>query len=420
MQTLLAEPSVQKITLKPLFHRGEKCIAIEFDYDADLVKTLKTLSGAKWSSTRRCWYILNKPENLRQIFAVFKGLAYVNGDALFKNKNLNHLVEKEKDQKKTQIKKRTNSSAKYIKLLTTDKRNDLVHFKTYLESRRYSKSTIVTYLKSCGIFLGYYANKKSDEIGNDDIIYFNTHYVIANNYSTSTQKQFLSAIKLFYSNRNNAVIIPEDIEQPRKTTKLPVVISEEELKNMIRSTTNFKHKLIISLLFAQGLRLNEAVQLKLEDLDLDRKVIHVKKSKGNKDRRIPMSETIKWMIEKYVAEYEPKVYLFNGQFKLTYSGKSIQNIVKQAANQAGIKKTVTPHTLRHSYATHCLENGLDLRYIQEFLGHSSPKTTMIYTHVRSKLKVINPFDIIIEDAIKNDKRTKLASKTSLNHPKRDG
>lgn len=410
------EPKQTQIVLEHFKHKGQNQIAIKFPFDKELIKIIKIIEGSSWSNTHKCWYILNNPENLKEIFKAFKGKAWVNGEALFKKKITKEINALERKRKSTLFNRKRDIS-QLLANLNKEKRKALLDFKKYLLGLRYSENTIETYLKCCGVFLGYYKNLNCDEIKNSDVVSFNNDFILKNGYSASSQKQYLCAIRLFYKTRTNNVLVPENLEQPRKSRQLPIVISELEIKEMLKVTSNFKHKLIISLLFAQGLRLNELIELKLSHIDLDRKTIHIIKSKGNKDRRIPLSKTIQWMISKYLEIYSPRIYLLNGQGRLKYSGTSIQKIVKRAARIAGIKKKVTPHTLRHSYATHCLENGMDLRYIQEFLGHSSPKTTMIYTHVRSNVELINPFDVIVEKAMKeNDKRNFLPEKDGLNNP----
>jgi site-specific recombinase XerD len=165
---------------------------------------------------------------------------------------------------------------------------------------------------------------------------------------------------------------------------------------MIDLTTNQKHKCIIKLLYGCGLRLSELLNLKITDIDSGNMVVHIQNSKGNKDRVVMLSNQLLQDLREYFLVYKPKEYLIEGQGGGIYSEKSVQNVVKDAAKRAGIKKQVTPHVLRHSFATHLLENGTDIRYIQQLLGHSSIKTTEIYTHITdiSKSKIKSPLDYL--------------------------
>jgi len=186
-----------------------------------------------------------------------------------------------------------------------------------------------------------------------------------------------------------------ELERPRKKKTLPIVLSKDEVKRMISTTKNLKHKCIISTLYSAGLRRSELLNLELGDIDSERMVIHIKDAKGNKDRYTLLSATLLEDLRVYFKQYRPKKYLFEGVGGIPYSTSSVSTIVKRAAKKVKIAKTVTPHTLRHSFATHLLESGTDLRYIQLLLGHNSTKTTEIYTHVSTTNfnSIKNPLDL---------------------------
>ena len=172
-------------------------------------------------------------------------------------------------------------------------------------------------------------------------------------------------------------------------------MSEEEVKRIIRCTNNIKHRVLLMLIYSAGLRIGETLNLRLEDVDGQRRVIDIHQGKGKRDRRVPLSKKVLELLREYYRIYRPKSYLFEGEVEgRPYSPKSAQNVLRRAVRRADIKKRVTLHTLRHSYATHLMERGVGLRYIQEILGHSSPKTTMIYTHVSGKKlrDVVSPLD----------------------------
>jgi integrase/recombinase XerD len=184
------------------------------------------------------------------------------------------------------------------------------------------------------------------------------------------------------------------IERPRSENKLPKVISKEEVLAIINATNNIKHKCIVSLLYSAGLRRSELLNLKITDIDSNRMLIRVENSKGNKDRMTLLSKSLLVDLRIYFKEYKPKKWLFEGAKGGIYGGESVLKIIKSACKRANVKRNVTPHTLRHSFATHLLEAGTDLRYIQTLLGHSSSKTTEIYTHVATKQfnNITNPLD----------------------------
>ena len=171
------------------------------------------------------------------------------------------------------------------------------------------------------------------------------------------------------------------IERPRKKERLPEVLSKEEIITIIEHTNNLKHRCIISLLYSAGLRRGELLRLKLTDVDSKRMLIRVENGKGGKDRYTLLSKTLLQDLRKYYQVWKPTEYLFEGAGGGPYSGRSVGQLLTKAAKKAGINRKVTPHMLRHSFATHLLEQGTDLRYIQSLLGHSSSKTTEIYTHV---------------------------------------
>lgn len=188
-----------------------------------------------------------------------------------------------------------------------------------------------------------------------------------------------------------------EVKRPRKDKKLPVVLSKEEVAKIISSVDNIKHRAILMLVYSAGLRVGEVVRLKPEDIDSKRMLIHIKGSKGRKDRYTLLSEKTLEVLRAYWKKYKPEKWLFGGAREGRYlSIRSVQKIFEQACKRAGIRKEITIHGLRHSFATHLLEGGTDLRYIQELLGHKDSKTTEIYTHVSTQSlgKIKSPLDSI--------------------------
>jgi integrase/recombinase XerD len=176
------------------------------------------------------------------------------------------------------------------------------------------------------------------------------------------------------------------------------VLSNEEIINLLRCTKNLKHRAIIAMIYSAGLRIGELINLQLAHIDIQRRQIIVKNSKGRKDRNVILAKSCISLMLNYLNTYEPKKYFAEGKPLEQYSQESIRAFLKRSCKAANITKKVTPHTLRHSYATHLLENGIDLRYIQELLGHAKPETTMIYTHVSKKdlLRIESPLDVAVK------------------------
>ena len=271
----------------------------------------------------------------------------------------------------------------------------LEHFKNYLISQRYSPNTIKTYTDALGVFFHYHSNKVPEQLGISEIIEFNTGYILRKNLSASYQNQVINAIKLFYRNRFNRVMDLNNIQRPRREKRLPNVLSKQEVKAILEAPTNLKHRAMLSLIYACGLRRSELLNLTLKDVLSDRNLLYIRQSKGKKDRVVPISHKTIEMLRDYYKAFKPKTWLFEGQeVGKKYSERSIQLVLNQAVEKAKIVKPVSLHWLRHSYATHLLENGTDLRYIQELLGHSSSRTTEIYTHVstRNLQQIRSPFD----------------------------
>jgi integrase/recombinase XerD len=268
-------------------------------------------------------------------------------------------------------------------------------FRYWLLSKRYSENTIKTYTEALKSFLIFYNEKPVAEITNDDVIRYNNEYILNNNLSASYQNQIVNAIKLFFKTVLDTKIEFDKIHRPKRAKVLPKVLCKEEVKLILNAHSNIKHKMMLSLIYSCGLRCGELLALQPVHIDSKRNLVMLKNAKGKKDRITPLSPKILEMLREYFKVYQPTAYLFEGQKAGTpYDARSLQQVIKQAVQKAGISKPVTLHWLRHSYATHLLESGTDLRYIQELLGHNSSKTTEIYTHVSTKSlqQIKSPFD----------------------------
>lgn len=368
--------SMKSITLYHLMINNQKMIGIKFSPDKLIQNLVKGLPNPKWSKRYNMAYIPNTKANLGVIFNTFKGVVWINYNRFLINKPVNR-------------KNETVDVAWFRKRKPiTDYRLCPEEYLLKLELKRYANSTIKTYVTFFEMFINFHKDKELNSIDEGDIRVF-LQSLIQKNASNSYVNQAINAIKFYYE----AVLgMPNrfyEIERPRKESKLPKVISKNEVLSIIEHTNNIKHRCVVELLYASGLRRSELLNLKLSDVDSKRMLIRIEGSKGNKDRQTLLSKTALNDLRAYFKEYRPKTYLFEGKNGKKYSAQSVLKIVTGAAEKAKIPLRVTPHMLRHSFATHLLESGTDLRQIQVLLGHSSTKTTEIYTHV-----AINTFETI--------------------------
>jgi len=372
----------RSITLKHLLINNKKCIGILFNSNKVIHALVKELPDLNWSEEFNMFYIPNSKDNLTLIFDKFRGVAWVNCNYFFKDKVINPHNQKPDV---AWFRNRT---------LPDDYRSCPEEYLQKLELKKYATNTVKNYVNCFETFINHYKNQELLALNEQDIRAY-LQKLIQEERSNSYINQAINAIKFYYEvvldmpNRFYA------IERPRKEKKLPKVLSKEDVLSMINTSQNLKHKCIISLLYSAGLRRNELLNLKLEDIDSKRMLILIKAAKGNSDRYTLLSSTLLKDLRDYYREYKPINYLFEGHYNKQYSAASVIKIVKRAAVTSGIKKNVTPHMLRHSFATHLLENGTDLRYIQSLLGHKSSKTTEIYTHVALNTfsSIKNPLDL---------------------------
>jgi integrase/recombinase XerD len=375
---------MKTVILKYLTHRSDQNIALYFDKDNELISIVKAL-GAKWSQTNICWYLKAESDSLQKIFIALKGKAWIDYSEI-KQQSLEKPGKEEKISDTEDIQK---------KLLTTEAIEKIETFRMWLKSKRYSESTTSTYTDAVKVFLKFFNEKSISEIKNDDVVVFNNHYILGKKLSASYQNQIVNGIKLFFRTVEETKLNPDLVHRPKRSKVLPNVLSKEEVKAILEASSNVKHRTILSLIYSCGLRCGEALRLKPEHIDSKRKLLIIKSSKGKKDRIAPLSEKIIELLREYYKAYKPKRFLFEGQYAgEPYDARSLQQVLKRSIEKAKIRKPVTLHWLRHSYATHLLESGTDLRYIQEILGHSHSKTTEIYTYVSTKSiqKIKSPFD----------------------------
>lgn len=371
------------INIKPLTHKGNENLALFFEKDFELIGIVKKLPGAKFSATHICWYIPKREKLLYEILTAFDGKALVDYTAL---------RESDSALKKEALK--PNDEAKAMLRLMEQK----------LHLKGYAKATTKTYLDQFKSFLNFYQRYEPSELSEAEIRNYLLYLVEKKKVSRSTQNQAINAIKFFYE-----IVLKQErkvyyLERPMKERRLPNVLSQEDVLKIFSVTENLKHKTMLMLIYSAGLRRGEMLRMRVPDIDIHRGTVFIKGSKGNKDRQSLLARSLVPYLTKYIEEYKPDYWLFEGEKGGPYSERSINSVLAKAVREAEIKKEVTLHTLRHSFATHLLEAGTSTRYIQVLLGHESAKTTEIYTHVsRFALdKIRSPLDTLDNENLISD------------------
>lgn len=364
---------MKAIVLKNDVFEGLPVICLEFPYDFGLKELVKTYPECGWSRKHKTWWVPYREDQLDELIRFFRGKVWLDYSQL----------------------KKIDIPGEFPAPIKPAIKTEIQAFSAWMRNKRYAESTIKTYSGALALFFGFFDNKEIREIANEDLDYFNTHYIIRKGFSASYQSQFINAIKLYFSIRQDRQLNPEIIHRPKKPKLLPNVLAKEEIKQILNAHKNLKHRTMLSLIYACGLRRSELLHVKITDVDSNRGLLIVRQSKGKKDRVVPLSAKTIALLRQYCTFERPRVYLFEGEKSGSrYSEGSLQKVLKSALAKTGIKKPVTLHWLRHSYATHLLENGTNLRYIQEILGHKSSRTTEIYTHVtdNSIRRIKSPFD----------------------------
>jgi len=351
--------NLTEFNFEPAIYKNKSIIWIRFTYDLQLVHTVKQFKTAKWSASQKSWYVSDN-QSYRELF---KLPALPIGARLFDKIHPNN-------------------------------HQAFVEFQNQLILKKYSSNTARVYIYEFAQFLFLLKNHPADQLDSEKLksyfLYCINHHKIKENQLNSR----INAIKFFYENVLKRSRIFFDIPRPKKRMILPKMLSVYEVKKMLDVTTNTKHLMILKLCYGMGLRVSEIVNLKIEHIDSHRMQVLIENAKGKKDRYVNLPESILDELRLYFLTYKPKTFLFEGKSAEQYSKRSAQTVFKQAMLKAKINKRVGIHSLRHSYATHLIEMGTDIRYVQELLGHNSIKTTMLYTHVtnHSKSKIKSPLD----------------------------
>ncbi len=391
-----------------MVHRNEPQITIHFDYNDAVKLYVKAFEGVRWSQTHTCFYFKNTSTNLHEFFTYIRKKSwYLDYSAVKSGKKPSDL---KPASLKQQTKKTQSLQAIYTDLPASHK-DLLKKYIKYLKGLRLSEQTLKVYGNFSLQFLNYCRDKSFETLGTKDVSRFVEDVIVKCNYSISSHRQCISALKHLGEFLNLSGLDYSQLKRPRKDKKLPTVLSREELIALLVATPNLKHRTIVSLLYSAGLRIGELLNLKVQHIDLDRMQITIKNAKGRKDRTVKLAQVLRPVLLNYYTSYKPDDFLIAGRDGERYSATSIRALLKKSCSKAGILKPVTPHTLRHSYATHMMDNGVALRHIQELLGHSKPETTMIYTHIsqRDLLSVANPLDVIVSQLKTPDNQHKKVS-----------
>ena len=368
-----------RLVLFPIIFENRKRLGVKnLEYDKDFPKLMKQVPGSRWTPQEKCWHFPYHKKSYEAFRLVFKEV---------------EIEEKESPDFGLRIEKKLDEKGK--NLLSEKQKLLLNTVEKQLILRRYSRSTIKTYKSFFIQFLLFIKTNNPEELEKADIMEFLLYGVNKKNWSDSSQNQAVNAIKFYYEK-----ILGQERSlyelRPRRGTKLPGIFSEQEIVKIFSVVENIKHKSILMIIYSAGLRIGECVKLRKEDINFERKSVFVVAGKGKKDRYSVLSNKVIELLQKYLELYKPDYWLFEGQEGGQYSTRSIQKIFRRAVKEAKVNPYSTVHTLRHSFATHLLERGTDLRYIQMLLGHNSPETTEIYTHITRKAreKLCSPLDFL--------------------------
>lgn len=389
-----AQPNTTEVKIRRIFHRDKFRLGLFFPVNREFQNIAKSL-GAEWSRTFTCWYIDDETDSVKKILSAFKGVTWID------YKDINSLLSDTEDERfRIEFRGRFSNSPAQLPVQVTESTKPRVllpkEYKDMLIRRRYSKSTVSTYSGMFLQFVRFFHPKAPEDVTEEEIKDYMKMLVVKRKVAQSTHNQAINAIKFYYEHVLGLERKKYWLERPRTEEKLPEILSEAEALKLVLAGNNLKHQCIMALMYSGGLRRGEVIQLRIQDIKTDRNQIFVRGGKGKKDRVTILGESIRVGIERYLEEYKPNYWLFEGPNRKQYSGSSIGQIVRTAAKKAGLKKA-TPHMLRHSFATHLMDHGTDLRLIQTMLGHQSLETTAIYTHVstRDLQKIVNPLDRIL-------------------------
>jgi len=362
---------------KPIIYetpKNAKRIKVFLPYEMhELRKSFKKLNSTFWHPNQKLWSIINTENNLQLIKKMFHN-----------NFNVKHLVSYEK---------------MALRPLNKKSKNALFELEKTLILKHYSGSSIRSYKMNLSFFFSNFMEYDFKLITKEQIEGFIYQLIIKNNISESKQNQMINAIKAYYEHVLNMPREYYDIKRPKKSLSLPNVLSENEVFAIINSPKNIKHRAILTTIYSSGLRISELLNLRIVDIHSKDGYIYVKDSKGKKDRKTILSEKLVILLRNYYKKFKPSYWLFEGVDGDRYSASSVTAIFRRAIKDTNSNPWATVHTLRHSFATHCIQNNINLRHVQSMLGHNSPKTTEIYTktiEINNK-NITSPLDFLLKN-----------------------
>ncbi|MEX6625292.1 tyrosine-type recombinase/integrase [Tenacibaculum salmonis] len=368
------------VTALKKLHRKKVVLVLLFKYNNNVINRIRNFKKFTWSKSLKGWICPFSDDILIEVKEALIDIAIIKIDASV-SENIQ------------------NRGVKNRRTLTDENKEVIRDYVKYLRGKRYSDSTVMTYFTFVADFINFIQPAPIDSLTNKNVELFIENVFIARKYSISSQRQFISALKLFVAFYPSCKINSFVLERPKRSKKLPSILSQQEVVTLLRVTKNLKHRAILALLYSAGLRISELINLELLHIDIARRQLFIQNGKGRKDRYVILADSFLPLLQNYISTYVPKRFFVESPSGTKYSASSVRKFLHTSTRLAGIKKNVTPHTLRHSYATHLLENGIGLRHIQELLGHSKPETTMIYTHVAKKdlLDIKSPLDTILSN-----------------------
>lgn len=414
---------METVLLKPLYHRGQECIAICFESNLKLNTCLRKVEDAKWSQTNKCWYVPLDKEIYNRVFSALEGKGKIEQSSLHQ-----YLADKKKDRKAIEhLKqvairpsissglspsiKKSSPGQKDTGKSTTIIISGGIHMvnahvlpamRQKLKLKAYSVSTLKTYINEMAQLLKAVKNIPVDELTPEHLRRYLVYCYEKLKLTENTLHSRINALKFYYEQVLNREKFFWEIPRPKKQYILPKVLGENELKRLFTALQNKKHKAILFTAYSAGLRVSEVVNLQLKHLDRSRMQILIERAKGKKDRYVMLSPVLLDILSNYYKTSKPKPirYIFEGPEPGTpYSASSMQKIFQIARKNAGINKNVTFHSLRHSFATHLLEKGVDIKYIRDLLGHFDIKTTSRYLHVKREqlINIESPLDSLMSN-----------------------
>jgi integrase/recombinase XerD len=388
------------ITLKPLYHRGSEYLAIYAPNKPDINLAIRKLKGVKWSQTKKVWYMPWGKESYELVVAALKPLAVLDTKELLQYLNKKDAVRSTlvsspsspefPVQKNLQFARKLPALTAAWHLYPTNLAA-LNRFVEEIKLNAYSPNTLRTYRNEFLQLLKVLKAKPVSDLTPDDLRRYMVYALEKEGISESTANSRLNAIKFYFEQVLKQDKFFFEIPRPKKPLLLPKVLNEAEIGRLFNALPNRKHKAILFTAYSAGLRVSEVAKLKLRDIDSGRMQILIRQAKGKKDRYVTLSPVLLDLLRSYLrtCKHKPKEYLFESDYTATpYPTRTLQQIFSNAKAKAGIGKEVGIHSLRHSFATHLLEKGVDIRYIKDILGHFNIKTTERYLHV-AKDKLVN-------------------------------